>query len=572
LISTFENIAKYCFAFLLLIYFTEQTLSQELSQQFINSEEFVQHLEQSQRTHHFEPSVISGEIDNKCGLWISFTVARNWDSFSSTQRARLSQALSPLQHDRDTINGHFRIQFDTSGLNEPAILDANHQRVPHSWQAYVDSVGRLFNYAWDYMINSMGYLPPPFESGQSYYNISIEELGKDFYGETRFVDLINSNPSRYSTYIRIDNDYLGFYSQGMAGLKVTSVHEFHHAIQLGSYGFWNNEQYFYEITSTWMEDVFYNDVNDYYQYLRDEYSPRKGQFSQPDISFNSSSPFVTYSRAIWGKFVEKRFSQDVMRHCWDYIKSGHTLPAIDRALTDAGSSFRHAFIEWTIWNYNTGPYCDTLKYYTEGRNYPSMLFRLPVEYINTQRSFSDTIQVISSAYHPICFLSSSTDNCNLSPQIVAIISNLNINESSGKKVGFSYDISNTSGQGFAELANGIFVRLNTPDPENWISQESVPKIISSILVYPNPFIPKGSKPLSFRLPPVMQSSATLYIYSSSMDKILAKELEVISQNFEPQIAWDGHDINGNIVPTGVYFYVISIDGKQYTGKIAVIKE
>jgi hypothetical protein len=536
-------------------------------------EGFVQYIESGKDKSNPISNNVLVEHDTKCGLWHSFNIIKEWNNFSELQKSRLRLALSPTPLARDTIIGRFDIHFDTSGYHEPALLDLNHQRIPNSWRAYVDSVGKYFNHAWDYMSGTLGYLEPPFESGQSYYHIYIEELGADYYGETRFVDLLNNTaPSRYTTYIRIDNDYVGFKCEGISGLKVTSAHEFHHAIQIGCYGLWSEEIYYYEITSTWMEDVLYDDVNDYYQYLKDDFTLRKGHFIRPDVSFTSSSPLVSYSRAIWGKFIEKRFSRDLIRQSWDYVRSEHTLSAIDHALTNAGSTFRDAFLEWTIWNYNTGLYSDTLRYYSEGRNYPSMLLRPSIEYINEPRSFTDTIEVISSVYHPICLLSSASDNCHTSPQFVAIISNLNRAETSGKKVGFSYEISNTGGPGFTELSNGIFVRLNAQDLQDWVSQENVPTIVSNILIYPNPFYPKGSKPLYFRLPAVIQSTATLYIYSASMDRIAAKEIEVISQNFEPRIEWDGHDINGNIVPTGVYIYVVAIDGKQFIGKLAVIKE
>ena len=557
----------------LIFFCTNISSSQNTISDTNNPEQIVRYAEQLQSTHISESPTINTEPDNKCGLWLSFTIARNWNLFSESQKKRLNTALTPTQLARDTVIGYFRIHFDTSGYNEPALVDALHSRIPHSWQAYVDSVGKYFNHSLDYMVNNMRYLPPPFETGQSYYNIYIEELGSTFYGETRTVDQITAiNPILYSTFIRIDNDYLGFISEGIAGLKVTSAHELHHAVQLGNYGLWQNEIYFYEITSTWMEDVIYNDVNDYYQYLKDEFTPVKGQFSRPYVSFTSSSPLVTYSRAIWGKFIEKRFSRDVMKQTWEYIRTEHCLNAIDHALTNAGSSFRNAFLEWAVWNNNTGTYCDTISYYTEGRNYPVINYRSPVEYSNAPRSFSDTIEVLSSAYHPICLLSAPTDICNLSPQMFVIITNLNMIDPSGSKVGFSYDFSNTAGVGYTELSNHIFVRLNSTDPENWASQESVPKIISDILAYPNPFYPKGSKPVIFKLPPVLQSTADLYIFSSNMNRIAAHEVNVISQNFEPRIEWDGHDMDGNIISSGVYFYVIYIDGKQLKGKLAVIRE
>jgi len=84
-------------------------------------------------------------------------------------------------------------------------------------------------------------------------------------------DLISGTqiPERWTSDIDIDNDFIGskYNAKGIQALRVTAAHEFHHAIQYG-YGWWG-ERYPYELTSTWMEDVVYTDVNDYYQYLPD---------------------------------------------------------------------------------------------------------------------------------------------------------------------------------------------------------------------------------------------------------------------------------------------------------------
>ena len=71
----------------------------------------------------------------------------------------------------------------------------------------------------------------------------------------------------------MDNDYQeGYYFvNDLDALRVTAAHEFNHAIQL-SYGVhWDDQNpidlYFIEMTSTWVEDVVYNDINRYLEYL-----------------------------------------------------------------------------------------------------------------------------------------------------------------------------------------------------------------------------------------------------------------------------------------------------------------
>ncbi len=529
-------------------------------------------------------TVDSFETHGKCGLWLSFEVARNWNQFSDQQKNRLRTLMSPKSFHRDTIIGHFKIFYDTSDYNEPALLDEYGQRIPNTSLAFVDSVGKYFNHSWEYFIDTLGYLPPPMQVGQLYYVIEIENLGSSLYGETVFSEsdrIDNYIPPRYTSYIRIDNDFMDVYSKGIAGVKVTSAHEFHHAIQLGSYGFLNTDLYFYELTSTWMEDVVFDEVNDYYQYIKNSRGEPRGQFRYPDISFTSSSQNVSYSRAIWGKFIEKRYSRNVMRRTWETIRSQYnSIQALDSALVEVGGSYRQAFREWTTWNFNTGPSSDTVKYYSEARHYPKIIKRSPIKYAHTYTSFTDSIQAVSSVYQPICIVNLPFDSCT-TPNMMIAVSNLDIGSlGSSQRFRFTYELANVGDDTFTLLNNGIFVRLKTEGKDSWSTQEyeidsttnQIPSIVSDVKVYPHPFLPKGRKPLIFRLPAASEKFGKLYIYSISMDLVFEKEIELMSLNFEPKIEWDGHDNRGSLVPSGIYFYVIFVEGKMYNGKFAVIRE
>ena len=90
-----------------------------------------------------------------------------------------------------------------------------------------------------------------------------------------------------------------------------------HAIQIGRYSYWYNDVYFYELSATWMEDVAYTEVNDYYNYLNASW----GHFRNPHREFNSGSDLIMYSRGIWGQFIEKEFTIAMMRRTWEYTRS-----------------------------------------------------------------------------------------------------------------------------------------------------------------------------------------------------------------------------------------------------------
>jgi len=543
---------------------------------------------------------LSDEI-GKCGLGVRFEIDQHWNEFTPSQRAQIQQVLDPPPLEVNRVIGHFRIYYDTSASasDVPALIfiDSTNtaQRIPGTVEAYVDSVGKYFNYVWSYEVDTLGYLAPPLDT-DGYYHIYIGQLGSSGeYGSTNWdTSPINGGqPPRYRTYITIDNDFADRYiyppSRGIPGLMVTAAHEFHHAIQVGSYGVWSSEYYFYEITSTWMECVVFNQVKDYLQYLfqfdpiRQQYVSA-GQFATPDVSFNASIGLIEYSRCIWGKFVQKRYSRDVMRRTWEYMQSTTSLPSLDAALNEFGSSMHQAFLEWSLWNLNTGPKSDTVTYYPDGHLYPFMTGRADIAFTPPSRSFTDTIQALSSVYHPICLLDSLRQTCNTSPKMVAIISNLNTAASgNGLGYGFRYDLATSGDNTYKPLGNGLYVRLTTPDPVNWASQEietdsgTVVPIVPQYtepLTCPNPFIPRGNKPLNFRIPvdPSHPTTAFLSIFTMSMDKVYSHELPLLQTSCGNGLEWDGHNDRGETIASGIYFFVVTVNGKQITGKFSVLAQ
>jgi|GEM_PF-334329 len=532
-----------------------------------------------------------------CGLRLRFEIDRHWNEFTASQRQQIQSILDPPPMQANRIIGHFRIFYDTSALNSdvPALIyiDSNDvaQRIPGTAEAFVDSVGKYFNYVWSCEIDTLGYFQPPLDT-DGYYHVYIIDLANSgIYGQTTWgtTPINTGQPPRYTTYIEIDKDFSTVYppTRGVPALKVTAAHEFNHAIHIGSYGVWVNDFYFYELTATWMETVVFNAVKDYIQYFyqidpNTNMNVAAGQFATPDVSFNAYTGLIEFSRGIWGCYIQKRFSRDVIRRAWEHMQTVPSLPAMDAALSEYGSSLRQAFLEWSVWNFNTGPNADTVNYYPDGKLYPVMQQRADVVYNGVYRSIVDTIQALSSAYHPICLLDPLHPTCNTSPKIVAIVSNLNVNASGdGIGYGFQYDISPTGDQTYKPLGNGVFVKISASDPANWSSQEIesdsgsliVPRYMEP-LVCPDPFRPGGNKPLSFRVPAdsTTHGTATLSIYSSSMKQIISEELPLQQTPCGNGIRWNGRTNKGQNISTGIYLFVITVNGNQYLGKFSVIRE
>ncbi len=506
-------------------------------------------------------------IGGKCGLALWFDLQQESKQLSPEQRQRLqSLTEEPIREKTRTV-GQFTIFYDTTTANKPALIDSVYSQIPNTSEQYVDSVGKFFNQVWVYEIDSLGYLAPPLDPDGTYH-VYISNLGFGYYGITWPENELPgaSAAPRYTTYIEIDNDFSTVYNKtrGIPALKVTAAHEFHHAIQLGSYGSRVEDRYFYEITSTWMEDVVYTDVNDYYQYLSNN-PAKSSQFSHPEIRFTEYNYDIEYSRVVWGKFIEKRFSRNVMKRTWEFMKAAGSIQSLDNALGEAGSSLKSAFQEYAYWNFLTGVNADTVNYYSEGKYYPSMATQLERTYYSPGISIMDSIQSLAAFYQPLRISGN---------QMFTIVTNVNTADAYGSALHpFVYSLNDNSSAGAKHLSNGLYVSMSVSDPENWSSQETVPSIVNEIVVYPNPFYSNRNTQLTFRLPQANQPTAQLSIFSTGFLLCFNGELPVTTPKpFEPVIIWNGHDNQNNTLSSGIYFYVLNVDGNESVGKFSVIRE
>ncbi len=144
--------------------------------------------------------------------------ATSWGSISAPDgvgdidAARRTTASRPVLHtSRISPGGGFRVHYDTSGANVPALLNQGGLPIPGSEDAYVDSVAGAFDKSWTFIVDGLGYDPPPRDTagGDDRYDVYIMQLPTGVFGETQF----ESEPlqvlpnARYVSWILIDNDF-----------------------------------------------------------------------------------------------------------------------------------------------------------------------------------------------------------------------------------------------------------------------------------------------------------------------------------------------------------------------------
>ena len=181
----------------------------------------------------------------------------------------------------------------------------------------------------------MGFIPVP-EEGENPYPIYIENRSSGNYG-------VNTN----SGWVEIDNDYSsGFYTYGLQAMKVTVAHEYFHAIQRKYRDLAIENRYFYEFSSTWIEDVIFPEGNDYLFWLD---GPDR-VWTNPGIAFSDTDG---YSAALYGHYInsiiegqENAIQSNLIREIWEKI--GNTNLSFSSSINSILDNYNSSFIEsWT---------------------------------------------------------------------------------------------------------------------------------------------------------------------------------------------------------------------------------
>ena len=251
----------------------------------------------------------------------------------------------------------FEITYSTTGTDAVPSADNNSNSVPD----YVERIADYFDHSWRVLIDTLGFKPVPLSTGE-YYQISFENMGA--YG---YATVTGGNAG---TRIVMHNTYVGFPPNDdpegnvWGAAKVTAVHEFKHAIQF-LYNNWGEPSWFIEADATWSEDIGFDIVNDYYNYLS------ASQIRQPGRALSQGDG---YEDNLYFHFFTEKYGINTNREIWERREqfSENVYSSVDNMLSDYGASFDEAFAEYFVWLYNTGnKYNPELPGFGEAQQYPN---------------------------------------------------------------------------------------------------------------------------------------------------------------------------------------------------------
>jgi hypothetical protein len=496
-----------------------------------------------------------------------------------------------LQKSIISPSSFFLIHFDTSGYNAVSKEDKNSNGIPD----YIDSTAYYFDFALRMETDSMGYLKPLPDNnlgGSDKYDVYLMNIGQDsnaYYGLTRkdFEIKPRINFPRYATNIIIDNNFspldstigssdslIRTYSVfGIDALKITCVHEFHHAIQF-SYG----EQDFpispllNEMSSTWMEYRLFPEIKDYLNYV-------KILFQSPDKSpFGKGIRDYGYRWSIFGQYIYKLYGDSLLLRTWELIGDGHkNYEALDMAFKEKGSSLAEAWCGFLPWLYYTGSRAIDGEYFADARLFPELAYFSEEKFINPALIINGkTLSFEVRAYSAII----PTQSGNSLDTLSIMISNTDLQSavmSYNSDKEFTLTITDLPEQNYNQIeGTHFFYAVN--DPKGDICYNPFFVISNTInYVYPDPFNPDKNNALNIPVPQdaVLNETAYVKIYSIDMNVVYSSQKPiVINKTFRNNSVKSDRIVQINSdeiknLTSGVYIFGIEYNTENLLGKFVI---
>ncbi len=467
-----------------------------------------------------------------------------------------------------TPGGRFRIHYAVTGSNAVNPNSTQVLGVPD----YIYEAGLAAQRAYNLLNVQLGFDPPMSDQnvdGPEYDFYVIDEPA-DRYGETAwdFLDATGRAPG----YSFVDNDFTGYNTTGLAALRVTVAHEYFHGVQL-NYRFRDEDIYFLEMSSTWFEDFAYDDVNDYYFYLRDF-------FNNPDTPLHETDG---YEASVWLHYLVKRMrTSRVILDLWKGVKVDAAIRNFKTVLEASPYNvpFAQAFSEFNLWCYFTGGRADTTRYFEEGDKYPQLKFERTVT-AKKDTTISDGLSSVSAHFYRVI----------RNPQNIQVV--LQTGEPSRWMVTTisrnNQQYTLQSGGGLTPITVAASTRedtvvvavVNTSLPlsggqsvfSNYQLQIAPASKLETVNLLerprPNPFRGKGLLFFPFRLEQRMTVEAAILREDGKVMRRF-KLGERGAGVYATELFWDGNDDAGKRVASGVYFLRFFAGGFQETAKFVVI--
>ena len=241
-------------------------------------------------------------------------------------------------------DSHFCVHWSRKARNAPAEADGNANRVPDFSESVLEAAATSYaieNAALDWRDaksdGGRGARNGRGEAGQ--VDIYLLDLGRQLFG---YATTDARRPKRTeSGYLVMDNDYKGFGGNPLELMQATMAHEYNHVLQF-NYDVYLDD-WMFESTATWMEEMVYPEINDYLRFTKSF-----SRFPWFPMAEPRSAGVKIYGSALWNHWLDAKLGAATVREAWEAgpaVKPrDFAVAAYDRAIGAAGGgSFSRQF-------------------------------------------------------------------------------------------------------------------------------------------------------------------------------------------------------------------------------------
>lgn len=529
-------------------------------------------------------------------FYLAHGSARVYSRFK-TEQSHTLRCFTPV------VQEYYRVKEELS----PATVDEIEQMLakPAASQAMESYISESGNFIFYYETDGPDSVPPGDETGtgvpdyiekaafaaDSSYRYQVEELGfSDFrrpyevyFENVGFYGTTDVTPDRTTTTITIHNNFDGFpensHEEGnqIGALYATIAHEVKHAIQYAT-NRWDGSAGSFdwsEMDATMMEEVTFDDVNDYYNYIKDDFGS-SDPFSSSIFGSPQSATPGAYYHVTWMLYFAEQFGMDFWVDVWDQFVENRNRPfldAMENSLQNRNSSLLYEHMQNHMWHMASGPaYSQPDEGFEERLDYPNPNFNgilttapdsLPGRHISAfAANYIDATVVQVAAGQPVITLESSENGVGLG--VISYFSDGSTQQRFVLDPNSSKQTMETTWP-WSDLTDiSIAVVNSNRNTDATYSVKITPSIPEEDVLtqnYPNPFYPDTR--IDFTL------NERKHVTIDVHDGIGRKVQTLLDETRDG--GYYSVDFNGNGLASGVYFYRIRTDETTTTKKMVLIK-
>ncbi|MDD3807058.1 MAG: T9SS type A sorting domain-containing protein [Candidatus Marinimicrobia bacterium] len=432
---------------------------------------------------------------------------------------------------------------------------------------YILYAGQFLDRGYRFLTDTLALPQPPVDDIKNpEIDIYFRKLPSGTYGQTtaEMSKILPNRPKAYTAFSEIHHTLQGpgFYTQGIDALKVTCIHELFHVFQVGI-AIWNlqEDMWFYETSATWIEEIAYPTVNDYFQYVESYVST----WGDPIYTY-------IYDNVTWLLYLDAWSQRKAVSNIWTSIATQPVWTSITAYLTETSGSHgwpKH-LAAWGI-EHLYADYLPELSLFDDAPEYPPIPFP---EGTFKSYTYLDSFSVItyaepySSSFYKILSITTPALRLRiLSPG--KIWGKAWVAGSHTKAIDLSSNFVTLQGLNHPW---DLLIALGTDsayalDEPLRITIDIRKGETSLIALYPNPIENSQSLTLIYHVKEDLHEG-TLIIYD-----LLGREIMHISLSPEEMVAGI-HFLTLNvsqIMASGIYFLVLTLEDKTFPLKFTLLQ-